>query len=94
MVDGGHCGIVGSWSPLHTNSCHSLFHYFFIKVCGEALYLRAVLSEPCWEGTQLVYFYAVGIPMLLVYVVGLPLAVLVAGCPGIFVACVTAGFFE
>jgi hypothetical protein len=55
-----------------------LYFIFFIKVCGEALYLRAVLSVPCWEGTQLVYFYAVGIPMLLLYVVGLPLAVLVA----------------
>ena len=77
MVDDGHCGIVESWSPSILILVILCF-IFFIKVCGEALYLRAVLSEPCWEGTQLVYFYAVGIPMLLLYVVGLPLAVLVA----------------
>ena len=49
------------------------------SVCGGQLYLRAVLSEPCWGGTQhMTYFLVVGLPMFALYVVGLPLLAFVA----------------
>ena len=45
------------------------------SVCQEnALFLRADLDEVCWKDRHLHYALGVGLPMLLVYVVGLPLA--------------------
>ena len=45
------------------------------SVCDEAnLFLRADLSETCWKDRHLDYALAVGFPMLLLYVIGLPVA--------------------
>ena len=38
------------------------------------MFLRADLDEVCWKDRHLHYALSVGLPMLLVYVVGLPLA--------------------
>ena len=45
------------------------------SVCDEAnLFLRADLSETCWKDRHLHYALGVGLPMLLLYTVGLPVA--------------------
>ena len=44
------------------------------SVCDDNVsYLRADVNEVCWEGRHLIYAIALGFPMLIVYVIGLPL---------------------
>ena len=42
------------------------------SVCDNGTYLRADLDVKCGEGKQLIYALGLGIPMLLIYVIGLP----------------------
>ena len=44
------------------------------SVCDNDTYLRADLDVKCGEGKQLIYALGLGIPMLLIYVIGLPFA--------------------
>ena len=45
-----------------------------VKNCGETTRtrLRADLSEFCFQGRHAAYAFGVGLPMLLIYVLGLP----------------------
>ena len=59
--------------------CSVTFSLFACRsLCGETakLRLRADLDEVCFQGRHAAYTYAVGAPMLLLYVFGLPLGAL------------------
>jgi hypothetical protein len=55
--------------------CSQTFQLFACRsVCDDNMsYLRADLDEVCWKGRHLNYSLALGFPMLLGYVIGLPL---------------------
>ena len=47
------------------------------RLCYDnAVYLRADMSETCWQGRHLNFVLTVGAPMATLYVFGLPLAAL------------------
>jgi hypothetical protein len=48
------------------------------NVCGNGLFLRADIDEHCFKDRHLLYVVLVGVPMMLGYVFGFPLAALVA----------------
>ena len=54
--------------------CSQTFSLFACRsICGEnTSYLRADLDEVCWEGRHLHYALGLGFPMLVFYVMGLP----------------------
>ena len=56
--------------------CSQTFSLFACRsVCEEETsFLRADLDESCWTGRHLTYALGLGLPMLFLYVVGLPLA--------------------
>ena len=56
--------------------CSQTFGLFACRsVCDDDItYLRADLDVKCGEGRQLVYVLGLGLPMLLFYVIGLPIA--------------------
>ena len=56
--------------------CTVTFSMFACRsVCDDEVdFLRADLDEPCWLGRHQMYAYGLGLPMLLLYVVGMPLA--------------------
>jgi hypothetical protein len=59
--------------------CSVTFSLFACRsFCGDVatLRLRADLDEVCFQGRHAVYIYAVGVPMLLLYVFGLPVGAL------------------
>lgn len=56
--------------------CNQAFGLFSCKRYGLHVYLAADLEEQCYVGRHLVYILSVGIPQLLVYVIGLPASVL------------------
>jgi len=53
--------------------CSETFSLFACRsVCGDDVtYLRADLNEKCWEGRHAMFASLLGIPMLLLYVIGL-----------------------
>ena len=58
--------------------CSQTFSLFACRsVCNDdTLFLRVDLDVPCWEGQHAVYAFALGLPMLVIYVIGLPVAAL------------------
>ena len=56
--------------------CSQTFSIFACRsVCDEdRLFLRVDLNEVCWEGKHELYAFGLGIPMLILFVVGLPVA--------------------
>ena len=64
---------------LHPSLCENVFALWSCRsVCGgQELYLIVDLKEQCWEGRHMMYFFALGLPMLLLYVVGLPISALI-----------------
>jgi hypothetical protein len=56
--------------------CSQTFSMFACRsICDDATtFLRADLDVPCGEGTHLQYALGLGLPMLFLYVIGLPLA--------------------
>ena len=57
--------------------CSKTFAMFSCReVCGDTL-LRVDLDEPCWDGRHGSFAWFLGVPMLIVYVVGLPTLALV-----------------
>ncbi len=58
--------------------CSEVFALFACRdVCDAELRLRADLDELCFEGRHAAFAFGLGLPMLLAYVLGLPLAALV-----------------
>ena len=56
--------------------CSEVFALFACRrACGE-LRLRADLDEICFVGRHATFAFGLGLPMLIVYIVGLPLAAL------------------
>jgi len=56
--------------------CSEVFALFACRdVCGETR-LRADLGEVCFEGRHAAFAVGLGVPMLLVYILGLPIAAL------------------
>ena len=67
---------------LYPTLCSQTFSVFACRsVCAGSSdlssYLRADLEEPCGVGRHLFYTLAVGVPMLIVYVIGLPVVALI-----------------
>ena len=59
--------------------CSQTFSAFACrKVCGGDMFLRADIDEPCWQDRHLMYVLLVGTPMMLVHVLGLPVAAFIA----------------
>jgi hypothetical protein len=61
------------------NLCSTTFGLFACRnLCGETTRtrLRADLSEFCFQGRHAAYAFGVGLPMLLIYVLGLPVGAL------------------
>jgi hypothetical protein len=58
--------------------CSQTFSMFACRrICDDATtFLRADLDVACWEGVHAHYALGVGLPMLLFYVIGLPVAAL------------------
>ncbi len=46
----------------------------------QAVYLSQDLTIPCWQRQHIFYICTLGLPLLLLYVVGVPLAVLYTLC--------------
>lgn len=42
------------------------------EICGEWYFTYADIDEPCWGSRRILHNWLVGVPMLLVYVIGLP----------------------
>ena len=60
-----------------TGLCSTTFALFACReVCGVTV-LRADLNEQCFQGRHLRYVLFVGLPMLVVYVIGMPLVALI-----------------
>jgi hypothetical protein len=69
-------------------SCVALLYLLWPSLCSQAFglfacrsvcdenksFLRVDLDEVCWDGRHVYFAFAVGLPMLLLYVVGLPIA--------------------
>jgi hypothetical protein len=59
--------------------CSQTFGAFACKsVCDNGSFLRAAIDEPCWELRHWMYVGFIGIPMMIVYIFGLPLAAYIA----------------
>jgi hypothetical protein len=58
--------------------CSQTFSLFACRsICNDATtFLRADLDVSCWTGTHASYAFGLGLPMLVLYVIGLPLAAL------------------
>jgi hypothetical protein len=58
--------------------CSQTFSLFACRsICEDATtFLRADLDVSCWEGVHAHYAFGLGLPMLVFYVIGLPLAAL------------------
>jgi len=57
--------------------CSETFAMFSCRdVCGLTL-LRVDLDEPCWEGRHGSFAWFLGVPMLICYVIGLPICALI-----------------
>jgi hypothetical protein len=71
-----HVSNVGLLYLLWPSLCSQTFSLFACRsVCGDnSLYLRADLDETCWQGRHLTFILSVGLPMILLYIIGLPLA--------------------
>ena len=56
--------------------CSQTFSLFACQaVCDEdTRFLRVDLNEVCWEGKHASYAFGLGVPMLILYVIGLPAA--------------------
>ena len=59
---------------IHPTLCEQTFALFSCRsVCGEnEQWLRVSLDEQCWTGRHLFYVYIIALPMMLIYVFGLP----------------------
>jgi hypothetical protein len=57
--------------------CSETFAMFSCRDVCESTLLRVDLDEQCWVGRHAGFAYFLGIPMLVVYVVGLPVAAMV-----------------
>jgi hypothetical protein len=61
---------------MYTTLCQQAFSMFSCKWVGITQYLEVDLEEPCYAGRHLSMVLTLGIPQLVVYVVGLPAIVL------------------
>jgi hypothetical protein len=60
-----------------TGLCSTTFAMFACREVCEKTVLRADLNEQCFEGRHLTYVLFLGVPMLIVYVIGMPAMALV-----------------
>ena len=60
---------------LHPTLCEETFSIFSCRTICSQSRLLADMNEPCWEGRHATYIYAIGAPMILIHVIGLPAAV-------------------
>ena len=56
--------------------CSEVFALFACRAVCDDLRLRADLDERCFEGRHAAFAFGLGVPMLLVYILGLPAAAL------------------
>merc|ERR1711871_1383137 len=61
---------------MYPTLCQHAFSIFSCNWVGNAQYLELDLEEPCFTGRHLSMTLSLGIPQLLVYVLGLPIMVL------------------
>ena len=66
--------IVGLLYLIWPTLCSSTFTLFSCRtICGNTLF-RVDLTETCWVGRHGSYAFALGVPMLILYILGFPLA--------------------
>jgi hypothetical protein len=65
---------------LYPNLCTEALQLFACQnVCNQKSgFLSADLNEPCWEGRHVHFAFGIGVPMIILYVIGLPLLAFVA----------------
>ena len=66
------------WNPNSPAAFPQTFSLFACRsVCDDKrTFLRADLDVSCWEGIHSYYAFDLGLPMLFLYVIGLPVAAL------------------
>ena len=59
--------------------CSQTFGAFACKtVCDGGSFLRVAIDEPCWKYRHWMHVGFIGIPMMMIYIFGLPLAAYLA----------------
>mgnify|MGYP001181786708 CR=1 FL=1 len=69
--------IVGLLYLIWPTLCSTTFTLFSCRtVCGNTLF-RVDLTETCWVGRHSSFAFGIGVPMLIIYIIGFPLATMV-----------------